>query len=83
MTLPDDPDTTTQLDGEAGEDATAAGGQDDPRLTPPGPPRKMLSPLFWVMIVVGLVCVLAGLAIALVGPRLYPHSEPPIAVVPR
>lgn len=35
-----------------------------------GPPRPLLSPLFWTLLAFGLLCVLGGAAVTLLGPRL-------------
>lgn len=35
-----------------------------------GPPRSLLGPLFWSLLALGLLCVLAGAAVAVLGPRL-------------
>jgi hypothetical protein len=53
----------------------------DPDL-PPDPeederPRPLLGPMFWALIAFGLLCVLAGAAIALLAPRLLPVRAPP------
>ena len=42
---------------------------DDP---PPPPPRPLLGVGFWLLMGFALACVLAGLAIARLGPRLFP-----------
>jgi hypothetical protein len=44
-------------------------------------PRRVLSPAFWIVIALGLACVLGGLAIALLGPRLYPPAKPDAPIV--
>lgn len=33
-------------------------------------PRPLLGPMFWLMLAFGLVCVAAGVAFALLAPRL-------------
>jgi hypothetical protein len=51
-------------------------------------PRPLLGFGFWALLVFGIVCVVAGMLIAVFGPRLLAHrpaarlSEPPAAVVP-
>ncbi len=39
-------------------------------------PRPMLGVTFWAMIAFGVICVLAGVAIAQFGPRLFSHKPP-------
>jgi len=41
-----------------------------PEPDPEPPPRPLLGPGFWLVLVLSLVCVLAGLALATLAPRL-------------
>ncbi len=34
-------------------------------------PRPLFVPAFWIALLFGLICVLAGLAFAVLGPRLF------------
>lgn len=40
-------------------------------------PSKGLGALFWSMIIFGFVCILAGAAVAWLGPTLFPARPPP------
>lgn len=44
-------------------------------------PRPLLGVSFWVMVVFGLVCVLAGVVVTLWGPRLFVASPAPVATL--
>ncbi len=43
-------------------------------------PRRILSPTFWAMIAFGVLCVLAGVAVATWAPKLMPKARPGAAV---
>lgn len=43
--------------------------EDDPGARPPGP---LLGPRFWLLIVFTVVCIAAGLAVARLGPVVFP-----------
>ena len=45
----------------------------DPDLTPEGPAR--LPPVFWILIVFGVICVFGGYVVARHGPRLFAAPE--------
>ena len=57
----------------------------EPNL-PPDPaddrPRPLLGLGFWVTVVFGLLCVLAGVAVTLWGPQLFVASATPVATAP-
>lgn len=38
----------------------------------PAPPRPLLGPRFWLLISFTVVCILAGLAVAWLGPVWFP-----------
>lgn len=42
----------------------------DPRDDAP-PPRRLLSPWFWLALIFGLGCIVAGFAVARLGPRYF------------
>jgi hypothetical protein len=46
-------------------------------------PKPLMGPSFWIMLVFGLVCVLAGAGVAMLLPRLLPPPRPaPVATPP-
>jgi hypothetical protein len=49
-------------------DPGAPGGPDDE------PPRPLLGLGFWLFLILCLACVLAGVAVATLGPRLFAHA---------
>lgn len=51
----------------------------DPTSTPPPAPggSRLLGPMFWLMIVFGLMCVLAGYVLSRFGPHLFPVKPKP------
>jgi hypothetical protein len=46
----------------------------DPALEPP---PRLFSPVFWIAIVFGLLCIVGGAGVALLGPRLFPARPAP------
>jgi hypothetical protein len=43
------------------------------------PPRRLLSLVFWLALLGGLVCIVGGSVVALYGPRLFPvHLKAPL-----
>ena len=38
----------------------------------PAAQRPLLGPIFWTLLIFGLLCVLAGAAVATLGPKLFP-----------
>jgi hypothetical protein len=45
-------------------------------------PRALLGPSFWAMIALAVVCILAGIAIATLGPKLLPRRPTPRSATP-
>ena len=45
-------------------------------------PKPLLGIGFWVMVAFGLACVLAGVAVTLLGPRLMPARPQSVAPLP-
>ncbi len=50
---------------------------DDDEPPPPGIP-----PMLWVMLAFSMICVLAGITVARLGPTLFPKTPPHAAASP-
>lgn len=50
---------------------------DDDETDPADRPRPLFGPAFWIALLFGLACVIAGLAFARLGPEcLHPRAPP-------